>query len=297
MGQRLRHWTAVLLLAIASAGMSFVSSGAEGAPSDQAGFTADVAEQITKAAGGDISITVEGPLFLSVRGQNGEISDSLHLNRIWDYCTQNPSTCDQAVSEYVTGTLEGIKTRSGPIDRVAVRVVVRTTAYLAAARTDGGQGDRDPAAAPLAGDLWIICVADSPHSTRILTNADLRLLKLSINDAIELGKRNVSAALPPLSSTQTKFGDGTFETVIGDPYYESSRIILHDEWLSIAMKMRGQLVVAVPGSGIVIYGNGASKRTVEAMRKFAHYAAGRSDRPISGTLLRWTEEGWEPVSP
>ena len=284
----------VAILLVGSMGTIRVCSAA--VPADEAGFTSYVIDALTKSAP-DVALVVKAPLIISVRSRDGDETDSLYLGRIWEYCSKNPGGCDRAVSAYVTGMAEGIRQRSQPIDPATIRVVVRTTSYLASARTGGGSGDRDPAAAALAGDLWVVCVADSPHSTRVLTNADLKRLKLSIDDAIALGKRNTAAALHPLESTRTKFGGGTFETAMGDPYYESSRIILHDDWAEIAEKMRGKLVVAVPSSGIVIYGNGASARTIEAMKEFVPYAATKSDRPISSTLLRWTKNGWEPVAP
>jgi len=289
--RRLGFFVAVLILCCAGPGVCRAA-----VPIDEAGFTSYVVDALTKSTP-DLSFVAAGPLLITVRTHDGKDTNSLYLNRIWQFCSQNPGSCDRAVSSYVTSMLESIKLRSQPIDPTTIRVVVRSTAYLAPAQAGGGEGDRDPAAKPLAGDLWIVCVADSPRSTRVLQNADLKRLKLSIDEAIALGARNTSAALPPLRSTPTKFGGGKFETAMGDPYYESSRIILHDDWAAIAKKMRGQLVVAVPSSGIVIYGNGASARTVEAMREFVPYAAAKSDRPISATLLRWTKDGWEPFAP
>jgi uncharacterized protein YtpQ (UPF0354 family) len=146
-----------------------------------------------------------------------------------------------------------------------------------------------------AGDLWLVCVADLPSSVRVLNRGDLEKLGLSKDEAIALGRQNVSASLRPLNAVTQPLPPQGFG-YIEDNEYESSRILLHGEWAELAATMKGDLIVAVPGDRLTVYGDSGRPQAVPAMAAFARYALDRMQRPISATLFRWTPSGWEPVT-
>ncbi len=94
-------------------------------PKGEAAFTEYVATQMRRAIGGGATVVVESPLTLAV----GELQ--ANLDRIFIFCNRSPSRCANEVSSYVKGVVQVLKERSAPLSKEAVRVVVRTKAYVA----------------------------------------------------------------------------------------------------------------------------------------------------------------------
>src|SRR5262245_26038533 len=103
--------------------MACSSASAQDVPKGEAAFTEYVAAQLRRETG-DAAIVVKGPLTLAV----GELQ--ANLDRIFAYCGRNSTGCPREISTYVKGIAQVHKDRLTPPSKEAVRVLVRTQAYV-----------------------------------------------------------------------------------------------------------------------------------------------------------------------
>jgi uncharacterized protein YtpQ (UPF0354 family) len=279
----------MVILALALAGCARSAP----VPTDAGGFTSYAAAAFSEALP-DNKVTIKGPLLLEIGPEPHRIAMS--LGNAHDFCLRDPQNCDRATREFVANSVAAMKETSADPRKEDIRVVVRGAAYvqqvlgLAAVKAD-----LKPLARPIAGDIWLLGVIDRQHAIAVLNNAQLAKLGLSEDEAIALGKQNVMAALRPFSSVTGDVPAKGVGVIQGD-FYESSRLLFHDDWAALANKLGGQLVIAVPAPDLVIYGKGSDRIALDAISAFVNEAAKKAQRPISATLFRWVPEGWQPIS-
>lgn len=294
-----RRWS-VLRRVVLVAALLFpvLAGGSAGAQSlrSKADFTEDVAGVFQKAIPG-ATVTVLGPLVLKMSLPGGSV-DTVGLERIWKFCRANRDNCAALVASYVEDMTAGQHEANKPIVPAMLRVVVRSAQYVeSGSRAFGDEPDMALAAKPLAGDLWVLCVADKSHTTETLRRRDLAKLGLSLDGAIALGIKNLRADLPPLHERWHGVPPRRLGVLFGEGYYEASRILLHDDWAETAKEMDGHLIVVAPATDLVFYASDATPDAVGFLGKAAVEAAKSQDRPISPTVLRWTPAGWEEAKP
>lgn len=243
--------------------------------------------------GASATVKIVGPLTLIIEAPPAQGETQINLDRVWRRCASEPAACEATVEAFVAEMSDRARTDAAPADASALRVVVRTSDQLTAARGDVlGDPATEIVAAPLAGDLWLVCVIDTPRSAAWLNTSDLARLGLSEKEAFALAKRNLAAALPPLRSVLRSIAGDSFGYLNADAYYESSRLLLHEDWAPLARQLSDRLIVAVPQSGLVIYGDTGRPQTAKVMRVVAERAAAEAQLPISPVLLEWTSDGW-----
>lgn len=252
-------------------------------PMDEAGFTEHVAQRL-RARGNLPEVVVKGPLTVGV----GSITGA--LDRTFAACKQVAGQCAGAVDRYVEGFAEAVQNAGAPPTREAVRLVVRSDAYVQSFRQAGIALQPRP----LVPGLVILPALDLPRTIRMLSEEDNRKLGLSADEVSALGLANTERNLKPLAEVARPVSAGQFGTIGGDAY-DSSRVIRHEAWAEVAARQNGVLVVAVPTTDGVIYGAEASPAAVDALRALTRRIAGRSRSPLSDVVLRWTPGGWEVV--
>jgi uncharacterized protein YtpQ (UPF0354 family) len=270
---------AVLLFVLAGCG----APAGPPVPMDEAGFTEHVA-QLLRARQGLPPAVVKGPLTVGVGSLTGA------LDRTYAICRQAAAQCAGAVDRYVEGLTEAVRNAGKPPTREAVRLVVRSDAYVQSFRQAGIALQPRP----LVPGLVILPALDLPWTIRMLSEEDNRKLGLSADEVSALGLANTERNLKPLAEVARPVSPGQFGTIVGDAY-DSSRVIRHEAWAEVAARQNGVLVVAVPTTDGVIYGAEASPVAVDALRALTRRIAGGSPSPLSGAVLRWTPGGWEVV--
>lgn len=262
---------------------------------EQAAFTSRLAEQFSRAVT-DGQVSVTAPLTLSIKLASGH-QIQVNLDRVWGFCRSNPEGCQAEEDEFVDHTKDALKSvaASSSINRDSLRLAVRTTAYLAASwHASGVPQTSDPVSGPIAGELSWVLMADSPQASRIVSVKDLEDLGLTRDQAIDIGRQNVEAALRPFLLVVHPLKPGQIGIISGD-YYESSRVGDHALWADIARHMSGQLVVVVPEPMTVLYVDNTSPQALDALVALARQGMQVSRRPLSLQALGWTEDGWVPV--
>jgi uncharacterized protein YtpQ (UPF0354 family) len=273
---------------------SGIASGA-GVPKDESGFTRYVANAFARQMP-DATVAIAGPLRLSITlPSRPSGAHAVYLDTLAGGCDRDRRHCKSAIETFVTNMSALVKQESMPVERSAIRAVLRTADYVEHARNAfPGKPQWQPIARPLAGEVWVVCVLDLPTGIKILNVEDIAKLGLSADETLALARRNLVAALRPFDSVVHGFPNEAFGSVRGD-YYEASRLLLHDEWAPLAKQATGSLIVAVPAIDVVLYADSGRQQAMRAMNAVALDVASKAQRPISPTLFQWTPAGWEPI--
>jgi hypothetical protein len=256
-------------------------------PLDEEGFTTALAEAFRKVMPG-FKVTIRGPLALTIVGPDSDSHQSA-LDTVYGFCQRNPENCDEAVKGHVA-EMSDTFARKKTLDRSLLRAVVRPVGYVDAIRKVFA-GKEEPPVAPFMGDLWIICMYDMPQAISTLGPGDLAKLGLSREEALEIAMKNDAALFAPVEQVGHSIPEEHIGLVATNPY-ESSRLLLPESWSTLAAKYGGQLLVAAPGTGVMIYADGRQPNALQIMRDHAAMVAMRVTRQLSPTIFRWTPVGW-----
>lgn len=275
---------ATLLIGLAlSAGLAQAD---EGTAAEQAAFT-ERAAALLRAQLGEGAVVIAEPLTLKL----GDLQ--ANLGRVYRFCRANAQGCEDELQRYVQVVVDIQKKNNAPVTQESLRVVVRTADYAdGAAHTLAGKGA--PMRRPVAEGLVAMPIVDSPRSARLLGEADCKALGLLPDQAYDLALANLRMALKPLADVAKPVRRGAIGTLQGD-FYESGRVLLHDDWAPLAKAQQGVLVVALPSKDLLLYGADDSPAGLDALRVLSRDVARRSPAQLSDLLLRWTESGWQVV--
>lgn len=258
----------------------------EGSAAERAAFT-DRAATLLRAQLGADAVVVAEPLTLKI----GDLQ--ANLDRVYGFCRANAQGCDAELQRYAQAVVDLQKSAAAPVTRESLRVVIRTAEFAeGAVRIAAGKGE--PMRRAVADGLVAMPIVDSARSARMLTEADCKALGLSSEQAFELGLTNLRLALKPLADVAKPVKRGGIGTLAGD-FYESSRVLLRDDWAALARAQQGVLIVALPAKDVLLYGADDSPVGLDALRMQARDVARRSPAQLTEALLRWTETGWQLV--
>jgi len=259
------------------------SAWAQDAARGEAAFTDYVAAQLRREVKGE-KVDVKGPLTLGVGGLQA------NLDRVYVYCRDNAKGCTREISNYVKGIAQILKDRQAPPSKEAVRIIVRTSAYV---KASNGKVSLQPR--PLAGGLVMLPAADAPRTIHPLSEESNQALGLSADEVFKLGLANLRKHLKPLMKVARVAQPGSIGYLDGDVYH-SSRLALHESWSPLAKAQGGKLIVAAPATDKVFYIGDDTPLAIDAFRTLVMQVLSRSPNPLSGELLRWTPKRWEVVS-
>jgi len=274
------------LLACAFLFLPNIASAAK-IPLDEPGFTKALAKAFRKAMPG-FKVTIRGPLALTIAGPDGDAHQSA-LDTVYGFCQRDPENCDAAVESHVA-RMSDTFARKKTLDRALLRAVVRPVGYVDAIRK-AYAGKEDPPVAPFLGDLWIVCMIDMPQAISTLGPGDLAKLGLSREEALAIATKNVAALFAPVEQVGQAIPEEHIGLVATNSY-ESSRLLLPESWAALAAKYGGQLLVAAPGTDVMIYADARQPNALQIMRDHTAMVAQRVTRQLSPTIFRWTPVGW-----
>lgn len=279
--QRLRA-----LLVASALGACLIAHGQE-VPTGQPEFTEYVAAKLKQELG-SVPVSVKSPLTLSA----GPLRIS--LDRIYGFCKSNSQDCSVEVEGYVKGASQVIKERNTPLDKTAVRLVVRSNEYIKRAQSSLGPDGPTLQSKPFVEGLVVVPVLDTPRAIRPLDNRDLTALKLSQDELLELGRTNLAANMKPLSEVANPAGAGQIGSVGGN-VFDTSRVLLLSQWAPLAHSQGGTLLVSLPATDVLLYASESSAIAIDALRTLTRNVMSKAPNPLSAAVLKWTAGGWELV--
>jgi hypothetical protein len=265
------------------------------AAADAEAFTARLLQAFRGELAG-MTVESKAPLALEVVPRPGQAALPFSLQRLWDYCARNERDCERVSGDYVQRTAAMLRERLTPIEPKMIRLMLAAAPAVEQLRKSFPEPAQQPVAAPVAGALWLVGVADYPSSMRVMNVGDLQPLGLSPEEAIAAGRRNLAGALEPLDNPLMQLASNTVGILEGDAY-EASRILLHDSWAELAKQLGGGLIVAVPDPAIVLFADMKRDGAVAAMREAVRRSLELSPRKLTADVLQWTPEGWRLLPP
>ena len=282
----------IILLIVALLATSAMSGAdaraAKGIPKSAPAFTKFMAEFIGQAMP-QAKIAIAGRLRLDVEMSGGKKTADLH--DVFNACHRDPDNCPQATTEYVAAVVLAFKAPSAQpkpaAPRADLRIIVRSAAYVDAIRGN------HPVAAPLAADLWLLVVKDEGEKVAILTEGELPALAMTSQSAFAAASEN---SKPWSESVLRDVAKKRCAGILGGDYYITSIVAFADIWAPVAHRCHDNLIVAVPDSGSVVYGDASSKKDgLSFVQGAANKLLATADKPLSATVLQWTPKGWAAV--
>jgi uncharacterized protein YtpQ (UPF0354 family) len=274
-----------VLVVLSSMNLDSGANAAErGVPKSAPAFTKFVGRSIQDAMPA-AKVTVIGRLRLDVEAPKGGHTTDLH--NVYSTCQRNPETCGEEVSTFVAQMVELYKAGDVVLTRDALRIIVRPSAFVAAARANAKRNR--PLAAPLVGDFWMMAAIDQPTTIGIMDENDLSALKLSGKDAAKVAFANTERELgKPLADLAKGSTRGMLS---GDPYASSALLFL-PLWAKAAHSCKDNLLVAVPAPDVVLYADGTKPGALQSIVHDADEVMAHDDKPFSDSVFRWSPHGW-----
>jgi uncharacterized protein YtpQ (UPF0354 family) len=210
-----------------------------GIPKSAPAFTKFVAGFIQEAMP-EAKVAVIGRLQLDVETPHGGHTTDLH--NVYAACHRNPDNCIVEVTEFVGDMIVLYKQGDAVVTRDALRIVVRPSAFVAAVRANPKRNK--PLVAQLAGDYWMMAMADQGTTVAVLDENDLATLKLTAKDAMALAIANTRKLLQ--QSLTKELAMGSERGMLGGDYYVSSTVAFRDLWAPAAHAFKDNLLMAIP---------------------------------------------------
>jgi hypothetical protein len=286
----LGYFVALLLVALCS------SAAAQSIPLDKAAFTQYVADRLKemKPEGMQVQISITRPLAIRLSAPSGMSVDA-NLGDLHGHCSAMDGRCAEETEKLVEAAFQvfGEVTRSITPDMF--RVVLRSAGWVNALNESNKANGMPPAVAkPYVGELCMVLAISGPAFTRYATAETLNTLKLDQSVAFDIALKNTKQSKAPILERALPLRGTRFQ-VLAEDELEPSRLLMHAEWGEVARKRPGDLIVAVPASNLLIFGNAVSADDVRALRDVAANALRTAVRSVTPQLFRWRENGWELV--
>src|ERR1019366_4970320 len=236
---------------------------------------------------------VVGPLTLQLSAR-GSDKNALRISRdrIWAVCQANPDGCEAATRDFVTKSVRTLRMRSQPAARDQIVAIVRPRAYVDRV---GGPSAPNTLIAPLFDDLFVLYMVDLPGSLRSLATTELDALALDRGQLPALAVQNPATRLGHLSDALGNAAPGAFNVLRSGNVFESSRLLLGDEWAALATKVGKPVIVGAPSGDVLLVAIGPTGDQLASMRETVGKMFGAAQRPVSPRLYRWATNRWAVV--
>jgi len=116
------------------------------------------------------------------------------------------------------------------------------------------------------------------------------------DEAIAIGTQTVAAELPPGSAVIAPPRARNGIAYITGHFYESSRLLMHEDWSALSQDMDGHLVVAASVPDGVLYIEGKDRADLAALARLAEATAKNDPAKDLDAALALVPDGWEVVS-
>jgi len=246
---------------------------------DYAAFVNLFLDTITARIGDEYTFELLDDLSIAVF-QNGEhIGDISLENTYREYVLDGDA--EQAVNQFVTGTLEMLMHRDAGIDISTIMPVIRPSDFVAHTRDVGTELVYEPL---LDDELYILFVIDFAATVRFLDIDTFEALGVPREDILELSIVNLTNMLPAAEVTYVEEG---LYIVSVDDYYETS-LLLTGFLDEIDIPISGEMVIGIPGRNILIIADSENQDAMDILIGFTQEYHLMTGYPISGRPLKYS---------
>lgn len=257
--------------------------------STQASFTESIARLVHEASAA-FRVAVLGPLTIHVDATDTDKHDlRVSLDRVWAECQGDPRHCEDDARSFVDKMVAAIETPAAQATREQVVAVLRPRAYFDAI---GGPSASGVVADPFVGDLFAAYVVDLPQAVRSLSAADMTSLGLARGDLPSLARANLAHRLGSSVELLARAKPGSVAVVQTGSYFESSRLLLVDDWVALAARLTQPMFAAVPANDVLVFAVAPPAEQLAKLRGAIQGLYASSERPVSPHLYRWDAGRW-----
>ncbi len=259
---------------------------------DPSAFSDAYLERLEQRAVG-FSVEKKTGLEMTLISPNG--SDfSIYLGNAYAAYQRDPSQLNAILEETISSISHVIENETNTELRIdQVVAVVKGKDYIgdsnSSLQLSGGGADGNILYfEPLNDELVVIYVQDNQRSVRLLDRKSI----LSLGLQPELLRKHAVANLGRrLTGVQTRENKGLYLFEL-DGFYEASLMLIDDIWQSPALKVDGEIVVALPARDVLMV-TGSNNKNIDFMRATAAKVARQSAYPISPKLFLRRKGGWQ----
>jgi uncharacterized protein YtpQ (UPF0354 family) len=255
----------------------------------QASLTQSVARLFSEASAA-FKVQVVEPLTLHVDASDTDKHDlRVSLDRVWATCQSDAPHCEREARSFVTKAVAAIEKPAAKATRDQVVAVLRPRAYF---DSIGGTSAADTVVEPFVGDLFVAYVVDLPQSVRSLGPGDMTTLGLTRADLPAVARANLSTRLggSPPELARSKAGD--VSVIAGSNYFESSRLLLTEDWTALATKLGKPIFAAAPANDVLVIAIAPAAEQLGKLRAGIEGLYQSSDQPVSPQVYRWDAGRW-----
>lgn len=254
-----------------------------------ASLTQSVARLFTEASP-TLKVQVLEPLTLHIdASEAGKHDLRVALDRVWAACQNDASHCERDARSFVSKAVATIETPDANATREQVVAVLRPRAYFDSV---GGTSAAGAVVEPFVGDLFVTYVVDLPQSVRSLGPGDMTTLGLTRAELPAIARANLSARLGGSPPELARSRAGDVNVIAAGNYFESSRLLLIEDWTALASKLGKPIFVAIPANDVLVIAIAPAADQLAKLRGGIQGLYQSSDRPISPQIYRWDAGRW-----
>jgi uncharacterized protein YtpQ (UPF0354 family) len=221
--------------------------------------------QRLKAAWPDTKVTIKDNLVVQAEGQHGRTID-ISLANLYPRYRSNPDLLDELIRDYVgkISPPRGPSTATAALDRTRIVPVIKDRPWFDEVR--GRVRTQTPNAPDLAvedfnNELVIVYALDDPKRMRYLTTDELTGIERK--DLRTLALENLLRIMPKIQMAT----DGTLGMMVAGGDYEASLLLFDNIWTDGTVKVKGDVVVAIPTRGMLLVTGSQDRAGLKRMRE------------------------------
>jgi uncharacterized protein YtpQ (UPF0354 family) len=228
-------------------------------------FTDTFAKRL-KAASPASTVTVKGDLAIVAKSSNGR-SLEISLTNLYAAYRSDPNQLEELIRTYVAGITQPqeASTKSAALDRTRIIPVIKDRPWLdevnGKVRAQAGKDAPLFASEDFNKELVIVYALDDSKRMRFL-QAD-ELAGIERDELRTLALENLLRIMPKIQMAT----NGRFGMMIAGGDYEASLLLYDSIWTDGTVKVKGDIVVAIPTRSMLLVTGSQDRAGLQAMRE------------------------------
>jgi uncharacterized protein YtpQ (UPF0354 family) len=241
-------------------------------------FTDEFARALT-AAMPSTTVTVRDDLELKLSDATG-LERTVHLANSYKDYSLDPARFNDIVRGLVAAMSQSRSGSTvGGVDRSRIVPVIKDRPWLVALQNSLKARGLEPLSDPFNDELVIVYAEDDPARMRyLMTGEDIGVGRQELK---ALAAENLKRILPKIE--MRVIGDVSIISAGGD--YEASLLLIDEIWSGGQIKVKGDIVVAIPARDVLLVTGSRSRTGLKVVREMAAEAVSKGPYELIDTLF------------
>jgi hypothetical protein len=209
-------------------------------------------------------------------------------------CPGPPANCFASVTQWALAAENTLEDFSAPPDPRDLYVVASPRSLFESELAPRPASAPAVPMRPCLPNLVCVLLAKRDTGLRFVNVHDLAEMRLTEDSAFHIATANTRRRLESLPLPVPPSAEQPIRFVNYDQF-ESSLLLLHADWSSLAKATGGRLLVAIPAGDLVVYAADAGPGSVAAFTKFVADCLPSAKYRLSPLIFRWRPDGWALV--